>query len=175
MNKIVIVLILVFLSFSSIANDFKYNITKWKNFKFGQDWSITKEQMNESCLRTNDYDDGSINGYSCGKWLGLNVDLMVMSDEGGFFGIGKKLIKIQIQTSYSKNNENIILNFLNKEFKLMREYKCWYKKENAHVCNIIYKNGAVIYEDTLWADKQKRELNILLSSSDVYKPDAFKK
>ena len=175
MNKIVIILILVFLSFSSIANDFKYNIAKWKNFKFGQDWSITKEQINESCLRTNDYDDGFINGYSCGKWLGLDVDIQVMSDEGDFFGGGKKLIRIDVETIYSQNNESIILSFLNKEFKLMREYKCWLKEYNAHECSIIYNNGAVIYEDTLSALTQKRKLRIALSPHDLYKPDAFKK
>lgn len=174
MIKLLIFLSLILLNFNSLADDFTYNIAKWKEFAFGQDFLITKKLLEKRCNSIDDYDDTYINGYRCGKWLGLDIDIRVMSDEGGFFGGGKKLIFLEIKTNYSPEKRNVILKFLNNEFKLMRDYDCWEKENDFHACSIIYNNGAVIFQDRKWSPK-RRYLGIQLWPEEAYKPDAFKK
>ena len=174
LKLLIILFSIASLSFNSYGDDFKFNISKWREFSFQQNWSTAKEQLAKSCIHIDDFTDEYVQGFNCGKWLGLDIDIVITPDEGGFWGFRKKLYFIIIKFDFSKHNEELILTYLKKTFNLMREYKCYYKKVNSHACTVIFRNGAVVYEDRLWPHTNRRVLSVHIRSEGTYKDDAFK-
>jgi hypothetical protein len=110
-------------------------------------------------------------GHECGKWLQLDVDVRIFADEGSFLGFGKKLDSIEVSTMFSDFAANQILNHLRGHFELTKDYECWSKEEDAHGCSIIFKNGAVVFEDRLAFGKRK--ISVSLRPYEIYNPGAF--
>jgi hypothetical protein len=151
-----------------VANSFEFKLDGWREFKFGQTWSSAEKLLNNYCLRlevwgTREFND--LNGLRCGEWLGLEVNVRIISDEGGFFGSGRKLEDIYISTPYSENAENKILNFLNQHFELSNDYGCWGK--NVHWCTKSFNKGTVKLEDKF--RRGKRQLTVQLHSREIFK------
>ena len=161
---------LLLMSFKSSAFDFQ--LDGWKEFKFGSEWADAKEQLQKRCAYQEAL-SGDIFGYDCVQWLYLDVDVRIIADEGKFLGFGKKLRTIIISTQFSDSAGNTILAHLRKHFELTRDYKCWHKTQDGHNCSIIFKNGAVIFNDDKYRFTEKRTLSVELMPYELYEPGTF--
>ena len=173
MNKVLgILLVGLFLLTPHSRSDvlaFEFRLDGWREFQFGEGWPDAKKKQEDACHRLDSYGD-NIFGFDCGKWLQLDVDVRIFADEGSFLGFGKKLDSIQVSTMFSDFAANQILNHLRGHFELTKDY-CWSKEEDTNWCSIIFKNGAVVFEDRLAFGKRK--ISVSLRPYEIYNSGAL--
>jgi len=163
--------VLLICSLPHSSGAFNYNLDGWENFQFGQSWESAKQALSDRCWDTERLGKGDLLGRSCGTWLGLDIDVRIFADEGGWFGFGKKLRGLEIWTEFSQYSGNTVLRFLRNEFELTRDYSCYHKEVDSHRCTIIFKNGQVVFQDNLLHND--REIIVELRNKELYAPGTF--
>jgi len=164
----------VFCLASLTANNvlaFELKLDGWREFKFGESWADAKEKLSKNCQTQDGFKD-DIFGQACGYWLGLPVNVRIISHGGIFLGFGKKLDALEVSTPFSDNSANKVLKYLRSYFEQTRDYDCWLKEVDKHYCTIMFKNGAVIFEDRL--NFGGREIAVSIMAEEIYRPGAFK-
>ena len=126
----------------SNADEFSKGLSGWGEFKFGEDIDKGKQVLEKDCKLVTGYF-----GRECKRWLNLEINIRLSTDEGNFFGFGKKLTAMQLTTPFSPDAGNVILRHLRKKFTVTTDYTCWFKLKDTHRCKIVFDNGLVIFFD----------------------------
>lgn len=125
---------------------FDMQVGGWREFKFGTDWSDATGQLKQRCQTYDVASSDDVWGYTCGSWLGINVNVRIRADEGALFGFGRELSQIIITAPFSDSAGNKIVSHLRKHFEVTTDYECWLKTQDDHGCRIIF-NDTVIFSD----------------------------
>lgn len=173
-KKITLRLLITIFSIIPIeAFAFDMQIGGWREFKFGTDWSDATGQLKQVCQTYDDAFSDDVFGYTCGSWLGINVDVRIIASEGSFLGFGKTLNALVISTPMNVAAANKINNYLRNNFELTREYKCISETEETRHCSIIFKNGAVVFDDYKFFPQSERMIGVTIRPYELYDEGVF--